>query len=134
MASTVKKRHRALKTMDALCRQKGRIIEMSKTLHPDQIADRLRKDGLECAGWHVATVLAWWGIPCACDASWGSTWWKVKPKPLTPKSERPRCGAKTRSGRPCQAPAVWDYVNDCPRNGRCRMHGGLSTGPKRKKR
>lgn len=46
------------------------------------------------------------------------------------RKERPRCGAKTRSGRPCQAPAVWDPVKNQPRNGRCRMHGGLSTGPK----
>ncbi len=48
----------------------------------------------------------------------------------TRKRFRPRCGAKTRSGRPCQAPAVWDKVNNRPRNGRCRLHGGLSTGPK----
>ena len=34
----------------------------------------------------------------------------------------PRCGAWTRSGRPCQGPAML--------NGRCRMHGGSSTGPK----
>ena len=34
----------------------------------------------------------------------------------------PRCGAKTRRGTPCQAPAMG--------NGRCRMHGGLSTGPR----
>ena len=34
----------------------------------------------------------------------------------------PRCGAKTRRGTACQGPAM--------RNGRCRMHGGLSTGPK----
>jgi hypothetical protein len=33
-----------------------------------------------------------------------------------------RCGAKTRRGTPCQCPAM--------RNGRCRLHGGLSTGPK----
>src|SRR5262245_50132797 len=33
-----------------------------------------------------------------------------------------RCGAKTRLGTPCQGPAM--------RNGRCRMHGGASTGPK----
>ena len=48
----------------------------------------------------------------------------------TRKSERPRCGAKTRKGAPCKAPAVWDREHDRPRNGRCRMHGGLSTGPK----
>jgi hypothetical protein len=33
-----------------------------------------------------------------------------------------RCGAKTRRGTPCQCPAM--------ANGRCRLHGGLSTGPK----
>src|SRR5947209_13756534 len=33
-----------------------------------------------------------------------------------------RCGAKTRRGTPCQCPAM--------RNGRCRLHGGVSTGPK----
>ena len=31
-----------------------------------------------------------------------------------------RCGAKTRSGKPCQSPAM---AND-----RCRMHGGPSPG------
>ncbi|MHC4558608.1 MAG: HGGxSTG domain-containing protein [Planctomycetota bacterium] len=34
----------------------------------------------------------------------------------------PRCGAKTRKGTPCRAPAMT--------NGRCRMHGGKSTGPR----
>jgi hypothetical protein len=33
-----------------------------------------------------------------------------------------RCGAKTRKGAPCRAPAM--------SNGRCRMHGGASTGPR----
>ena len=33
-----------------------------------------------------------------------------------------RCGAKTRRGRKCQSPAM--------SNGRCRMHGGASTGPR----
>ena len=33
-----------------------------------------------------------------------------------------RCGAKTRRGTACQCPAM--------PNGRCRLHGGLSTGPK----
>ena len=31
-----------------------------------------------------------------------------------------RCGAKTRRGTPCKSPAM--------PNGRCRMHGGKSTG------
>jgi hypothetical protein len=34
----------------------------------------------------------------------------------------PRCGAKTRAGLPCRAAAM--------PNGRCRMHGGPSTGPR----
>ncbi len=46
------------------------------------------------------------------------------------KRERPRCGARCRDGTPCQAPTVWDKRRDRPVNGRCRMHGGLSTGPR----
>jgi hypothetical protein len=34
----------------------------------------------------------------------------------------PRCGARTRAGACCRQPAM--------RNGRCRLHGGLSTGPR----
>jgi hypothetical protein len=34
-----------------------------------------------------------------------------------------RCGAKTRRGTPCQSPAIRERR-------RCRLHGGLSTGPK----
>jgi hypothetical protein len=34
----------------------------------------------------------------------------------------PRCGARTRTGAPCRSPAM--------PNGRCRMHGGKSTGPR----
>ncbi len=40
-----------------------------------------------------------------------------------PKKIRPRCGAKTRTGGECQATVV-------PGKRRCRLHGGLSTGPK----
>ena len=34
----------------------------------------------------------------------------------------PKCGARTRKGTPCKAPAM--------SNGRCRLHGGKSTGPR----
>ena len=34
----------------------------------------------------------------------------------------PRCGARTRNGNPCRSAAM--------ANGRCRMHGGASTGPR----
>jgi hypothetical protein len=33
-----------------------------------------------------------------------------------------RCGARTRASAPCKGPAM--------PNGRCRMHGGASTGPR----
>ena len=46
------------------------------------------------------------------------------------KHELPLCGARCRDGHPCQARAAWDETRTYPRNGRCRMHGGLSTGPK----
>ena len=37
-------------------------------------------------------------------------------------AKAPRCGARTRCGAPCEQPAM--------ANGRCRMHGGKSTGPR----
>ncbi|NCC04706.1 MAG: hypothetical protein EOM37_11845 [Proteobacteria bacterium] len=33
------------------------------------------------------------------------------------------CGAKTRKGTPCKQLGIYE-------NGRCHLHGGLSTGPK----
>lgn len=54
---------------------------------------------------------------------------RAKHRPhTTRKGERALCGATTRAGHPCEARAVWDKENDRPRNGRCRLHGGLSTG------
>jgi hypothetical protein len=46
------------------------------------------------------------------------------------KRELPRCGASCRDGHLCQVPAVRDEYRCAPRNGRCRIHGGLSTGPR----
>jgi hypothetical protein len=48
-------------------------------------------------------------------------WLKNGNKPGDPQVAV-RCGAKTRQGSACQAPAM--------PNGRCRMHGGKSTGPR----
>ena len=39
------------------------------------------------------------------------------PRNTGPMLSSPRCGAKTRSGKPCNAPAVLGKR-------RCRMHGG----------
>lgn len=43
-----------------------------------------------------------------------------------PEDKRPRCGAKVKSGSLCDKPVV-------PGKRRCRLHGGLSTGPKTEK-
>ena len=42
--------------------------------------------------------------------------------PVGDPNNAPRCGARTRSGAHCRAAAM--------PNGRCRMHGGPSTGPR----
>ena len=42
--------------------------------------------------------------------------------PLPPGAEEMVCGAKTRNGSPCMRRNLY-------RSGRCRLHGGLSTGP-----
>jgi hypothetical protein len=47
-----------------------------------------------------------------------------------PRAERPRCGARTRAGGVCRAQAL---LNKAGQPGRCRMHGGLSTGPRTKR-
>ncbi len=43
--------------------------------------------------------------------------------PRIPKSERPFCHARRRDNHKCKARVV-------PGTNRCRMHGGLSSGPK----
>lgn len=50
--------------------------------------------------------------------------------PITPKGERRICGAKTRTGAPCVAHVC--IRADGTEAKRCRLHGGLSTGPKTK--
>jgi hypothetical protein len=42
---------------------------------------------------------------------------------LAQMNDTPRCGARARSGAPCACPAM--------PNGKCRIHGGLSTGAPR---
>jgi hypothetical protein len=48
--------------------------------------------------------------------------WLKNGNPPGDPSKAPRCGARTRSGGPCKSAGM--------RNGRCRMHGGASTGPR----
>jgi hypothetical protein len=48
--------------------------------------------------------------------------WLKNNNPPGDPSTAPRCGARTRAGEPCKSAAM--------RSGRCRMHGGASTGPR----
>jgi hypothetical protein len=48
-----------------------------------------------------------------------------------PKAQRPQCGARCRSGKPCAARVVEREDGSLAK--RCRMHGGTSTGPRSKK-
>jgi hypothetical protein len=46
----------------------------------------------------------------------------INGNPQGDPNSAPRCGARTRRGTSCMEPAMI--------NGRCRMHGGKSTGPR----
>jgi len=49
---------------------------------------------------------------------------KEQPHVRNPFKDVLKCGAHSRrTGKPCQQPAM--------ANGRCRLHGGMSTGPPR---
>lgn len=48
--------------------------------------------------------------------------WLKNGNPPGDLTEAAPCGARTRKGTPCKGPAM--------PNGRCRMHGGPSTGPR----
>ena len=52
-----------------------------------------------------------------------SRWKKVPQSNFGPEWQGQRCEAKTRRGTACQKPPLRDKT-------RCRLHGGLSTGPK----
>ncbi|WP_374939083.1 HGGxSTG domain-containing protein [Legionella bozemanae] len=54
----------------------------------------------------------------------------ITEQPKLSRKFRSICGAKTRKNTSCQAPPVWNKVKDCAVNGRCKLHGGLSTGPR----
>ena len=48
--------------------------------------------------------------------------WLKNGNPAGDLAKAKPCGARTRNGKPCRGPAM--------KNGRCRMHGGPSTGPR----
>ncbi len=63
-------------------------------------------------------------------ARWRQAWERLKrdERRARAASGSVRCGAKTRAGTPCRRFAV--HEDGIPRNGRCRLHGGVSTGPR----
>lgn len=61
----------------------------------------------------------------AIAAAWAASGYQHPPPQRPPMPEELRglcCGAKTRAGTPCKLTSIY-------RNGRCKLHGGLSTGP-----
>jgi hypothetical protein len=79
-------------------------------------------------------------------AAWRVRWGDSVPPPIMPivpvDLVRLTCGARTRAGTPCKLPACIAFAGTLkafdgtrlaagvPRNGRCRLHGGSSTGPR----
>ncbi len=49
-----------------------------------------------------------------------------RPPACPPESSELRCGATTRKGTPCKR-------KDIGAGGRCKLHGGMSTGPRTKR-
>ncbi len=69
-------------------------------------------------------------LACATAAPDSPPAAEPQPSPLTTKRRGnpnlalvPRCGARTRAGCPCRAPAIHGRL-------RCRIHGGRSIGPR----
>ena len=68
-------------------------------------------------------------------AAWYELPWKIRkhtPQPRSPNLAFPEelrgmtCGARTRAGTPCKRKDLYG-------SGRCKLHGGLSTGPRTKR-
>ena len=58
--------------------------------------------------------------------AWGARGYAYPPPSFTPMPSElasMTCEAKTRAGTPCKLKVIYA-------NGRCKFHGGLSTGPK----
>lgn len=113
-----------------------RALADAAGLHPNSVKRLERFGDIPCSSWYalkrVAPCLPWFVVinpPVRREARKGrfcAT--KCAPAgassgvvPALPKLKK-LCGARTRKGPPCVAPAR--------PNGRCRMHGGLSTGPR----
>lgn len=113
-----------LLALDAkLLREKMLAAERRTLRHVRQHAWHWSKTGKMCPAQGNPCVEAeCQGKLCALMSEVGHD---ARGQPLK-KRRRPKCGAKTRQGLPCKM-----GVEAGKR--RCRLHGGLSTGPKTKK-
>ncbi|MFV3305797.1 HGGxSTG domain-containing protein [Pseudomonas sp. NY15181] len=80
---------------------------------------------------HQAELRKLWKRYCKASERWSEAWaaqgYTGEPPPRPPFPEELRglcCGAKTRAGTPCKR-------RDLYASGRCKLHGGLSTGPRK---
>jgi len=67
----------------------------------------------------------YWKASEARSTAWAERGYRYPPPPDLPFPDELRdltCGARTRAGTPCKR-------KDLYTSGRCRLHGGLSTGP-----
>ena len=80
-------------------------------------------------GLHIRRIKMGWykSLKAVCPQAVEGIFWKHS---SNWKKNRPLCGARCRDGHACKAKAVVHPRTDNPLNGRCRMHGGLSTGAK----
>src|SRR6266480_3739424 len=85
----------------------GSLLAWRRDVDAGPMALRITKQGLEAIG-------------VKDDAVGAPTETSVRMRGKLPMHLTPRCGARTRSGNSCRAPAM--------PNGRCRMHGGPSPG------
>ena len=87
-------------------------------LTPVRLTTYLKDDGVDLTGLRISadgsTVVFVRGSAANRDG------WNANPS--GDPNTAPRCGARTRAGLPCRAPAVRGKT-------RCRLHGDLSTGP-----
>lgn len=97
-------------------------------------------DFAACIPWIVPTFGRWKGGVIATDSQYQrlKAWAEREGRPYWAKGtyrdcwfifvgeprkcRQPLCGARTRAGTPCKAKTV-------PGKGKCRLHGGCSTGP-----
>lgn len=107
-------------------------------LHPDSIKYWERKAKVDLRGWAADRILRALGFahlsqkgvfPCRePKQEWGNYLISMRARDGVLVGSREStlqqpCGARTRKGHPCRAMAING-------KGRCKFHGGMSTGPK----